>query len=146
MAKLDRALFSMIQYCKITVCPGSLLGSWGLSEVLWNSKIFLIAPSKIGINQHECPVCQKIFNTKGLCSRHIKSVHEKEKQYACKSCEFKTFHAYSLTAHIQQVHEKYKPNKCDFCEEAFFYKRDLEKHYTKIHQVTTVVTYAVIDN
>ena len=126
--------------------PGSLLGSWGLSEVLWNSNIFLIAPSKIGINQHECPVCQKIFNTKGLCSRHIKSVHEKEKQYACKSCEFKTFHAYSLTAHIQQVHEKYKPNKCDFCEEAFFYKRDLEKHYTKIHQVTTIVTYAVIDN
>ena len=58
-----------------------------------------------GINQHECPVCQKVFNTKGLCSRHIKSVHEKEKQYACKSCEFKTFHAYSLTAHVQQVHE-----------------------------------------
>ena len=99
-----------------------------------------------GINQHQCPVCKKIFNTKGLCSRHIKSVHEKEKQYSCEHCEFKTFHAYSLTAHIQQVHEKYKPNKCDFCDEAFFYKRDLEKHYTKIHQATTIVTYAMIDN
>ncbi len=78
-------------------------------------------------------MCQNIFNTKGLCSRRIKSVHEKLKQYACKSREFKTFHAHSLTAHIQQVHEKYKPNKCDFCDEAFFYKRDKDKHMVKAH-------------
>ena len=127
----------MVKRYSCTVCPDAFFDSQSLRKHENKHK---------GINQHECPVCQKIFNTKGLCSRHIKSVHEKEKQYACKSCEFKTFHAYSLTAHVQQVHEKYKPNKCDFCEEAFFYKRDLEKHYTKIHQVTTVVTYAVIDN
>jgi hypothetical protein len=83
-------------------------------------------------------VCLKISNTKGLCLRHIKSVHEKKSTTCVNHIELKTFLAYSLTAHVQQVHKKYKPNKCDFWEEAFFYKRDLEKHYTKIHQVTTV--------
>ena len=98
-----------------------------------------------GLDLVNCGVCGKEFANKTLFDRHYKTVHEKSKEYACETCDFKTFHAYSLKAHVQQVHEKYRPNRCDYCEKAFFSKRDLEKHYNSVHQVYTTVTYAVLD-
>ena len=95
-----------------------------------------------GINQFECSHCHKVFASKALCTRHVKTIHEKNEVYKCDLCGFKTFHPTSMTVHRQQVHEKLRPNQCEYCEEAFYYKRDLEKHVTKIHDKHTV-TYVI---
>ena len=97
-----------------------------------------------GLNVFECQDCFKLFSSKALLNRHVKTVHLKEHEFACTKCDFKTFHSDSLNTHLQQVHERKRPNKCEHCDEAYFYKRDLERHYLKAHNVVTEVTYAIV--
>ena len=89
--------------------------------------------SRINSTQYQCTYCdfstKKSFNYK----RHVRSVHENERNYICKidSCwkRFKLSH--HLKAH-QQIHNGIKFD-CNFCDKRLSDKSNLIKHMRSKH-------------
>ena len=65
---------------------------------------------------------------------HIKSVHEKVKNYKCDICD-KAFSRYgALKIHVNSVHEELKNHKCDLCDKAYSQLCQLKLHIKNVHE------------
>ena len=65
--------------------------------------------------------------------RHINSIHNKQKDHKCDTCE-KTFsQAGYLKTHINSVHNGIKDHDCDSCGKAFSLAHNLKKHINVVH-------------
>ena len=107
----------------------------------------------------KCAICQKVFETRELLTKHMVGIHKAKLGFKCDTCKecflnkdqlkdhFKTVHqktvyvcekcnefcrdSYLLTKHII---EKHNGHKCQFCYSAFFNREKLLSHIKDIHQ------------
>ena len=80
--------------------------------------------------QHECNICEKVFNKPSDLARHMRT-HTKEKPYECDVCEMKFRQSSDLKSHMR-IHTNEKPYECDVCEKRFRTSSDLKSH-KRIH-------------
>ncbi|KAL7732220.1 hypothetical protein ACLKA6_018459 [Drosophila palustris] len=77
--------------------------------------------------QHKCPECGKNFNKKKGIKRHIKTVHDKVKDFACRFCP-KRFSKSNHLRHHEYTHTGEKPYECIVCNKTFRHDATLRKH------------------
>ena len=76
--------------------------------------------------------CRKVFTRKGHMMRHIRTVHEKVRQYACKQCDRRFSQKSTLTTH-HRIHTGERPYACTECAMRVNGKANLQKHYRAVH-------------
>ena len=75
---------------------------------------------------HPCGYCEFSSKKKSNVNRHIKTVHEKRRDYKCSMCDYAAGARKDLSKHTKLVHEKIKDIKCEECD----YKCSLVQHLT----------------
>ena len=83
-----------------------------------------------------CPECDYTTNWgKSKIKNHIKTVHEKIKDFKCPSCEFCCSQRGNLRLHIEQVHNKIRKFSCtvEGCQYKSNFKNDITKHNKTVH-------------
>lgn len=79
-----------------------------------------------------CKFCEKTFSTISVLNRHIRTVHEKIREYSCDLCDKSFQHKSHLLAH-QSVHsEKVRAFRCEICSLSFKTEPVLANHL-KLH-------------
>ena len=82
-----------------------------------------------------CEICEKIFSTKGLKSKHVSTVHGEKKTFECNVCSRVYGGQQSLSEHIKDSHKKgKKKHKCDSCEKWFTKSGHLNYHMKTFHE------------
>ena len=85
---------------------------------------------------HPCPHCDVRCTRKDHLTRHIKTVHEKQRFDKCPICQ-KTFNQpYRLKKHIENVHEGKKSFECprEGCDKTFSFQQSISKHIERVHE------------
>ena len=80
-----------------------------------------------------CEKCNYETKEKHNLTRHIKSVHDKIKDFKCDKCEYVCSTICSLKSHIKSVHDKIKDFKCDKCEYVCSITSHLKEHIKAVH-------------
>uniref|UniRef100_A0A1B0D259 Uncharacterized protein n=1 Tax=Phlebotomus papatasi TaxID=29031 RepID=A0A1B0D259_PHLPP len=73
-----------------------------------------------------CQFCQVEFSDRANLNRHIRTVHEKRRDYVCNICEKSFSQSTERNAHMW-IHEDTKKD-CDVCHKTFKSQRSLEMH------------------
>ena len=81
--------------------------------------------------QHECDVCEKVFDSPSSLAIHMRT-HTKEKPYECDVCEKRFTRTDSLQSHMR-IHTNERPYECDVCEKRFRRSGHLQKHVRTQH-------------
>ena len=83
---------------------------------------------------HDCPECQKSFNTRQGLNQHIGKVHrDQSKVLPCPVCKKTFVHKYAVKFHVDQVHQKSTRVPCLVCGKDFYNKYELQKHLDGNH-------------
>ena len=80
-----------------------------------------------------CPQCKRSYNKRSL-TRHIKTVHEKVKEFKCDRCLYACSQRTNLRNHINAVHEKKREFKCELCEFTAVVRSKLKYHIKSVHE------------
>ena len=92
-----------------------------------------------------------MYSKKSL-AHHIKTVHDKIKDFVCEHCQYACSEITTLKNHIKAVHDKIKDNICHTCGKGFAlmaaFKLHLKKHDTlKVkHKNETVISKCQLCN
>ena len=84
----------------------------------------------------KCPKCDYTTNWgKSKIRNHIKTVHDKIKDFKCPNCEFCCSQRGNLRLHIEQVHNKVRKFSCSVegCHYKSNFKNDITKHNKTVH-------------
>lgn len=65
--------------------------------------------------------------------RHYRSVHEKEKNFACSVCCMKFFDKSGLRKHLVK-HIGARVYSCDVCSKSYARKQTLREHIMQVHE------------
>ena len=82
---------------------------------------------------HVCLQCTSAFGQAGTLARHIRTVHEKHRDYACSHCDAAFGQAGTLATHIRMVHEKRRDYACPHCDAAFGTAQNRACHMHRKH-------------
>ena len=87
------------------------------------------------IKDYNCDSCGKLFSTRSSLKNHIRIVHEGCKDYKCERCEKAFGTIQELKFHVKVIHEGFKgDHKCSLCEKMFYTKTRLTKHVQIVHE------------
>ena len=86
---------------------------------------------------YECTTCDYKCGQKSSLNQHIKTVHNKIKDFDCKLCDYKCGIKGNLDIHIRNVHEGLKPHECKLCGYKFGQKGTLARHIKTVHERLT---------
>jgi len=88
-------------------------------------------------NQREfhCEYCEASFKLKSHMLTHVKLIHLKEKLFACPVCDRKFGTVANMQRHHQETHEHVRQFKCDICGSSFSSKFNLSRHCANRHPV-----------
>ncbi|XP_066915867.1 zinc finger protein 184-like isoform X2 [Clytia hemisphaerica] len=78
-------------------------------------------------NPYQCETCDMLFKNLELLSDHQKTVHDNNRQFACRYCGKRFNDKYNMRKHVL-IHVGEKRHKCQFCEKAFLRKDHLRSH------------------
>ena len=89
-----------------------------------------------GIKKHKCPFpkCERAFHQNSDMVKHLKSVHERRKDYQCIECGKAFGTSRNIKRHRETVHELVKKFKCHLCTNAYGQSHELKKHYINFHK------------
>ncbi|XP_060656944.1 zinc finger protein OZF-like [Drosophila nasuta] len=93
---------------------------------------------KIHLNYHTlertycCRICSKVCNSSSNLNLHMRTVHERSKNYPCTYCD-RIFNQPSLCKQHELIHTGEKPHECENCGRHFRQKAALRTH-RKIHE------------
>ena len=117
-----------ISICQIKCDPcGGIEFSNKLKYICHQKEVHLLDPVKV-----KCEICGKSYSRASI-KQHIKSVHEKIKDFQCLECGKAFSEKATLKAH-ETFHTGIRNFKCDQCEKT--YKRDhhLKNHISEVHE------------
>ena len=76
----------------------------------------------------DCHICGKTLSSNKHLNEHIKTVHEKRRDWVCEHC-FKSFGSKTVLNHHQaRVHSKVRDFMCNVCNKEWFSKAELVNH------------------
>ncbi|KAH8302798.1 hypothetical protein KR044_010800 [Drosophila immigrans] len=79
-----------------------------------------------------CRFCSKVCNSSGNLKMHVRTVHERARDYACSYCE-RSFAKPDTRKYHEMTHTGEKPNECEECGKRFTQPAALRTH-RKIHE------------
>ncbi|XP_067645663.1 zinc finger protein 391-like [Eurosta solidaginis] len=79
-----------------------------------------------------CRFCSKVCNSAGNLKTHVRTVHERLKEYACRHCDLK-FAKPDTRKYHEMRHTGEKPNVCPECGKGFIQPAALRTHM-KVHE------------
>ena len=82
--------------------------------------------NQVGIKKSPCPVCNKMLDSYGL--KYHKKLHEGVKPFKCDQCDYRAVIRQDVTKHIRFVHNKERQFQCEFCCRRFKTKTDAKVH------------------
>jgi len=80
-----------------------------------------------------CPHCDKRFTRKHYVGVHVRTVHDRKRDFQCYKCGRAFGEAGLLKRHVQAVHENVRPFECDQCQLSFNSQAYLETHVKAVH-------------
>lgn len=80
-----------------------------------------------------CSACHQTFTKTGNLTRHIQTVHLKNKPYQCDQCSSRFGHKTHLNRHIQTVHNRANVVHCQECRREFKSQQQLDRHFQQAH-------------
>ena len=83
---------------------------------------------------HECPRCPAAFQNPSNLKRHVRTVHEKRRDYQCPQCAAAFGAASELRTHGHNVHEKRRDHVCPQCASAFATAQSMNTHVRTVHE------------
>lgn len=81
----------------------------------------------------KCHLCGQRFARRSNLFKHLRSVHEEVRRFACSSCSFKFKRQDHLLKHTRSVHNKVRKFQCEICGIGFAEKFNRDKHTKSIH-------------
>ena len=66
---------------------------------------------------------------------HVKTIHQKDKQFSCDQCNFSTLYLRNLKTHIKSFHKAKENIKCPSCKFSSAYKRNFTRHNIEVHRI-----------
>ncbi|XP_021961418.1 PR domain zinc finger protein 5-like [Folsomia candida] len=86
----------------------------------------------------KCQLCQHTFARKDTLTKHIRVVHENQRNYPCTFCDKRFSQSEELKAHVEAKHVTNKEliHSCDKCDYKSYSKRYLAQH-VKRHNART---------
>lgn len=93
---------------------------------------------KIHLNYHtlertySCRICSKVCNSSSNLNLHMRTVHERSRNYPCTYCD-RIFTQPALRKQHELIHTGEKPHECEECGRHFRQKTALRTH-RKIHE------------
>jgi len=87
------------------------------------------------VDEFKCDSCGKHFTRKYGLTRHIKTVHNKEKKHKCPQCGLAFSRKDMVYRHVRDVHLGIKKHKCTVCGLSFAHLAHLERHISSVHDV-----------
>ncbi|MCG3223038.1 MAG: C2H2-type zinc finger protein [Candidatus Heimdallarchaeota archaeon] len=82
---------------------------------------------------HKCPKCGLAFSRKDMVNRHVRDVHLKIKNHVCKECGMKFAHKAHLERHFKSAHENVREFVCEHCWGTFVREDNLQRHINAVH-------------
>ena len=82
-----------------------------------------------------CPLCE--YQTewgKSHLDRHIRTIHDKIKDFHCPFCEVSCSQKGNLRLHIDQVHKNIRKFSCTQCNYKSNFRNDIAKHNKSVHE------------
>lgn len=94
-----------------------------------------IPENKKVVKSFECATCHKIFSSKAVLTKHMKSVHNtiNVTEFKCSECSGIFKSKSNIVKHIQSKHKGIKRFNCAICPMKFYYKAAFERHIATIH-------------
>ncbi|XP_034483303.1 zinc finger protein 135-like isoform X2 [Drosophila innubila] len=93
---------------------------------------------KIHLNYHtlertySCRFCSKVCYSSSNLNKHMRTIHERARNYACSYCE-RSFTQLAICKQHELIHTGEKPHECEECGRHFRQKAALRTHY-KVHR------------
>ena len=84
-----------------------------------------------------CNVCGRTFGRRSKLIIHVKSVHQKIKEFSCNVCGKQFSSRYKVNRHLVNVHKTDplpKNFSCDSCDEQFYDESQLKIHIGSVHK------------
>ena len=85
------------------------------------------------IRAFACTRCDYSAKEKAALKQHEKGIHDQEKEYKCEDCSYATARKAHLHQHIKAKHAQIRDVMCDKCEYTTSDKSNLYKHQLKMH-------------
>jgi len=82
---------------------------------------------------YQCYKCGKAFGEASLLRRHCQAVHDDERCFECNECGAVFRTAAYRDNHINAVHKKEPSFACDKCQKVFRWKGDVSRHKKSEH-------------
>ena len=70
---------------------------------------------------------------KSYLQKHIRNVHEGQKDHKCLNCGKEYTDKKGLRCHIKRAHDNVRDEQCNQCGKLFFTKEVLNRHIRNIH-------------
>jgi len=83
---------------------------------------------------YACPHCAAAFGTASTVLSHVRAVHEKRRDHACSQCDTAFGKASNLRTHVRTVHEQRRDHACSQCDAAFGEAGTLSRHVRTVHE------------
>lgn len=98
-----------------------------------NRHIRLIHEKLVVKNKYvNCPTCQKCVQATSL-KKHIRTIHEGQKDHKCKFCGKGFTQSFTLKEHIASKHTKTHEHKCEGCDKTFAHRTNYMRHLKSVH-------------
>eukprot|EP00184_Porphyridium_aerugineum_P007377 CAMPEP_0184706956 /NCGR_PEP_ID=MMETSP0313-20130426/37024_1 /TAXON_ID=2792 /ORGANISM="Porphyridium aerugineum, Strain SAG 1380-2" /LENGTH=758 /DNA_ID=CAMNT_0027168525 /DNA_START=777 /DNA_END=3053 /DNA_ORIENTATION=+ len=83
----------------------------------------------------QCHRCTSVFARKHDLKRHIRTRHERQRNFQCEVCKKKFLLKWHLKAHMSTIHEKNKSFACEHCQASFGTSSNWRKHLRNVHNI-----------
>eukprot|EP00095_Tigriopus_kingsejongensis_P012699 maker-scaffold22_size673200-snap-gene-5.43 protein:Tk12699 transcript:maker-scaffold22_size673200-snap-gene-5.43-mRNA-1 annotation:"phosphomevalonate kinase-like" len=80
-----------------------------------------------------CSVCNKVVQSTSL-KKHMKSIHDKLREFQCPHCEKSFAQSYTLKEHIGARHTNDLCHTCLLCQKSFAHKTNCGRHIKSVHK------------
>lgn len=92
--------------------------------------------------RHKCGSCPSSFAQMADLRKHVRTVHEGLRPFACDICHKRFGEKGNLSKHKKSVHENERPFACSLCPAAFAFRDGLARHINVSWDLSAVEGHA----